>query len=137
MKNKMDNKTMISFFGTIAGLAISIIVTFIGYMKAYGLFYSRHFSIYEIIALSLKEPEYMLGSSDDIFMFVFIVLGIIFTIISLVFILLKKRGTYIWVILAFLFLLVGTNGKAWLHFVGLGIALVFAIWYRVVCKKNK
>ena len=136
LKKGKTDALMIPFIGTLVGLVLTIIATFIDYMKYSSFFFSRKFSIFDIIRDSFKDPDSMLGTSEDIILFILIILGIVCVIISLVLILLKKPVAFVFVILALVFWLFGTDGKAWLHYIGLIIALVFSIWYKVASKKK-
>lgn len=136
MKKGKINGLMISYIGTIVGLAITIGATFIQYFKYSGFFYSEKYSIWSLILRSIDEPDNMLGTGGDIFVFVLIILGLVFLVISMILILLKKPKTFIFVIITFILMLAGMNGRAWIHYIGLIIALAFSIWYKIASKKK-
>lgn len=115
MKNKNNNNIMIPYVGTIVSLSICVIATFIKYMKYSSWFYTKKFSVYDLFLESIKDPKTMLGTTEDIFIFILIILGIVFLV----------------------FFLAGTDGKGWLHYIGLALALIFSIWYKIVCKQSK
>ena len=127
---------LIPYFVTLGGAILALAATFIPYLKISNLFFYRNVSIFTLIMESLDDPQHTLGSTSDKVLFGAFIAAIVFNLLVVLFAGLKKMvPAIVFTVLAALPRLI--PGNAYIHYLGLAIALAGAIWYKVIEGKQK
>lgn len=129
------SKTLLPYIITVAGSVIGVAGSFVKYITASNAIFSWKMSIFQMIVESIDKPEVNLSGVGDKIIFGIIVAGVAFSVLSILFALLKKmKSAIVFAVLAFLpFLMLE---KAWIHYIGFALTIIGAIWYLVAKKKN-
>lgn len=138
----MDKKgmnTLIPYLVALFGSVLAVAANFIPYMEISYYFSSEKMSLFDLIRDSLGNSEQMLGTTEDQIAFGAILAAIIFNLLVVLFVGIKKMvPAIVFTVLTVLPLLLPKT--AYIHYIGLAIALIGIIWYMIVVagqKKNK
>ena len=129
--------TLIPYIVALCGSILAVAANFIKYIKVSGLFTSEITSIFKLIKDTLDNSDEMLVGVEDKIAMGALIAAIIFSLLVVLFVAIRKMiPAIIFAVLAFLPLLI--PGSAYIHYIGLAIALVGAIWYKIaVATQNK
>ena len=127
---------LIPYFVALGGAILAVAANFIPYIKISNLFFYRNISIFSLIMESLDNPDQALGSVGDKVLFGAFIAAIVFSLLVVLFVGIRKMvPAIVFTVLAALPLLI--PGSAYIHYIGLAIALGGAIWYKVIAGKQK
>lgn len=134
--NGNRSRTAIPYIVALVGGIIGVAANFLRYLTASGWFYTRTYSILEMILECIDDPQCNLVGTEVKIVFGLILAGVIFAILALLFVILKKMTPVIvFSILACLpFLMLG---QAWVHYIGYLVSVVGAIWYKTAKRKTE
>ena len=133
---KKGINTLIPYFVALSGAVLAVAANFIPYIKISNLFFYRNISIFSLIMESIDKPDQALGSVGDKVLFGALIAAIVFSLLVVLFVGIRKMvPAIVFTVLAALPLLI--PGSAYIHYIGLAIALGGAIWYKVIASKQK
>ena len=133
--NYQKTSALIAWGVALAGAVIGFAANFIKYLTSSNFFFVWKVSIIELILKSFDDPETMLGTAGDKIVFAIILIGIITSLLLLLFALLRKMtAVIVFAIVSCLPVLM--IGDAWIHYAGFLLALVGAIWYKIATRKR-
>ncbi len=128
-RNGAPNRILIPYILAVAGTVIAVIAHFIKYLKASSGLFTWTVSVFSEIMETFKNPSAYIPTGADTAVFVFLIAGVLFSVIALLCALTKKMtGVIVFAILGCLpFLMMG---NAWIHYAGALIAIAGAVWYK-------
>ena len=127
---------LIPYIVTMIASIITVVANFIEYFTISGWFYSRKISLVRVIMETLNDPETEIPGVGDKVLFGLIVATVLFSFLTSLFAARKQMiRTIIFAVLALLPMLM--TSKAYIHYIGIGITVIGAIWYIIVDKKEQ
>ncbi len=131
---KPRSSVLLPFIVAITGSIVGIAANFIKYVPTTKNSYSWETSFFTIIAEANNNPETHIPDDAYKLLFGIIVVGICLSVLSVLFVLLRKmKVAIVFSILTFLLFLLE---KAWIHYIGFALVIIGIIWYMIVDKKN-
>lgn len=125
-----DHNMRLPYMIALIGAVIGVVANFIKYLTVSNIFFTWKDSIINLIIKSINDPENNLGSRGDKIIFGIVVVGVICSIIAMLFVLSRKMTKAIVFSILSVMLLFMFHG-AYIHYAGAILTIIGAVWYNI------